>query len=99
MPEGGDGDDDGDGVVDDVDVKDDGDGGNVEHGGDGVVDDVDVDGDGNYVDVDDKNLSLLPLVEGAVEQPLPPLAKLIIHFNVFISANDDALHLSYVDHS
>ena len=65
MPEGGDGDDDGDGVVDDVDV------------------DGDVDGDGNYVDVDDKNLSLLPLVEGAVEQPLPPLAKLINSFQCF----------------
>ena len=38
------------------------------------VGDDDVDGDGDYVD--HKNLSLLPLVEGAMEQHLPPLASI-----------------------
>ena len=67
------------------------DGSGGDDGGDYVVDDVgdvDVDGDGDYVDVDHKNLSLLPLVEGAMEQHLPPLASIHQFIWMFSSVTD-----------
>ena len=69
-----------DGEIDDGDGGDGKDEGNMGDGGD--VDDGDGDGgdggdrdDGGDGDGDKNNLSLLPLVQGALQQLLPPVAK------------------------
>ena len=71
---------DGDGVLDGGDNTIEGNGGD---GGDVDVDHVDVengedvdDGNGDDGDGNQNNLSLLPLVEGALVQPLPPVANI-----------------------